>query len=230
MPESGVLALKPSTMTYEEAAPLPVGGLEAVYPLRRAQLQPGHRVVIVGAGGSIGTFAVQLAKYFGAEVTAVDGTQKLDMLRSIGADLVVDYTREDFTRGGTTYDVIFDVIGKSPYSRCIKALTPHGSYLLGNPGLSQRIRAPWSARRTGRRVVARPERSASDSLDDFKFLTDVIEAGKIRSVIDRCYPLEQTADAHAYVDTGRKQGHVVITVGSETPVAVPPPGASSSLP
>jgi NADPH:quinone reductase-like Zn-dependent oxidoreductase len=212
VPETAVMALKPAAMTYAESAPLPVGGLEAVYFLRRADIQPGQRVLIVGAGGSIGTFAVQLARYFGAEVTGVDSTGKLELLRALGADHVFDYTREDFTRGDRTYDLIFDVIGKSPFSRSISSLTPHGRYLLGNPRLSQRMRAVWSMMGTGKRVVPRPERSASESTDDFQYLKPLIDAGKITSAIDRCYPLERTADAHRYVDTGQKKGHVVITV------------------
>jgi NADPH:quinone reductase-like Zn-dependent oxidoreductase len=213
VPEHGVLAHKPSNMTYEEAAPLGVGGLEATYFLRRAQLQPGHRVLIVGAGGSIGTYAVQLARYFGAEVTGVDRLEKLEMLRTMGATHVFDYLHEDFTQRGETYDVIFDVIGKSPFARSIRALRPHGRYLLGNPGLSQRVRAPLRALRSGKHIIARPDRSSSESLADFQFLKELIEAGSIRSVLDRSYLLEQTAEAHRYVDSGQKQGHVVITVG-----------------
>lgn len=214
LPENGVLAIKPSNMTYEEAAPIPVGGLEAVYYFRRVNIQAGQRVLIVGAGGSIGTYAVQLARYYGADVTGVDSAEKLDMLRSLGAEHVIDYAQEDFTSGGKPYDVIFDVIGKSPFSRSVRSLTPGGRYLLGNPGLSQRIRARWSTMGTSKSVIPRPERSASESVADLNFLKELVEAGKITSVIDRRYPLEQVAEAHTYVDTGRKKGHVVITVAS----------------
>jgi len=130
LPEDGVLAIKPSTMTYEEAATLAIGGLDAVFFLRRGTIQSGQKVLINGAGGSIGTFAVQLARYFGADVTAVDSTEKLDLLRSLGADQVIDYTQEDFTKGGETYDVIFDVVGKSSFSRSVRSLTLNGRYLL----------------------------------------------------------------------------------------------------
>ena len=212
LPEDGVLAIKPATMTYEEAAALPVGGLEAVYFLRRGNIQSGQKVLIHGAGGSIGTFAIQLAKYFGADVTGVDSTGKLDMLRSIGADQVIDYTQADFTKNGETYDVIFDVVGKSSFSRSIRSLTHNGRYLLGNPRLSQRIRGRWTSRRSSKKVIPWKARAASEYIEDINFLKELIEAGKIQSVIDRCYPFEQTAEAHRYVDTGHKKGNVVITV------------------
>ena len=215
LPEDGMLAIKPSNMTYEQAAPLPVGGLDAVYFLRRGHIQSGHKVLINGAGGSIGTFAVQLAKYFGAEVTSVDSTGKLDMLRSIGADHVVDYTQEDFTKSGETYDVIFDVVGKSSFSRSVRLLTPNGRYLLGNPRLSDRARGQWTSMSSSKRVIPYAARTASEYTEDCKFLKELIEAGKIQSVIDRCYPFEQTAEAHRYVDTGQKAGNVVITVGHD---------------
>ena len=212
MPEKGIMAIKPSKLTYEEAAPLPVGGLEAVYFLRKGTIRSGEKVLINGAGGSIGTFAIQLARYFGAEVTAVDSTGKLDMLRSIGADHVIDYTQEDFTKSGETYDVIFDVIGKSSFSRSIRLLTLNGRYLLSNPPLSQMVRGRWASRSSGKQVIPWKSRTASETTEDVIFLTELIEAGKIHSVIDRCYPLEQAAEAHRYVDTGHKKGNVVITM------------------
>ncbi len=212
LPESGVLAIKPPNIAYTEVAPLPIGGLDAVYFLRKANIQRGQRVLIIGAGGSIGTFAVQVARYFGADVTGVDSTEKLDMLRSIGADQVIDYTREDYTKSGETYDVIFDVIGKSPFSRCVRLLTPNGRYLIGNTRLSQIVRGRWLSRSSSKQVILWAERTASDYTKDFNFLKELIEAGKIKSIIDRCYPLEQIAEAHRYVDTGHKKGNVVITV------------------
>lgn len=212
LPEDGVLAIKPSSISYEEAAPLAVGGLDAVSFLRRGHIQSGEKVLINGAGGTIGTFAIQLASYFGADVTGVDSTGKLDMLRSIGADHVIDYTRADFTRSGKTYDVIFDVIGKSSFSRSVRMLTPNGRYILGNSRLSQRMRGQWLSGRSGKQVITWATRTASEYAEDSHFLTGLVEAGKIRSVIDRCYPLEQTAEAHRYVDTGDKKGNVVITL------------------
>jgi len=209
-PEDGVLAIKPSNMTYEEATTLPVGGLEAVHFLRNSNIQSGEKVLINGAGGSIGTFAVQLARYFGAKVTAVDSTEKLDMLRSIGADQVIDYTQEDFTKSGETYDVIYDVIGKSSFSRSLDLLKQNGRYLLGNPGLSLRVRGRSTSMRNGKKVLLW---EGSRTPDDINFLKQLIEAGKIKPVIDRHYPMEQIAEAHHYVETGQKKGNVVITMG-----------------
>jgi NADPH:quinone reductase-like Zn-dependent oxidoreductase len=209
LPEKGLIAAKPADMSFEEAAAVPVGGLHSLHFLRKARIKGGEQVLINGAGGSIGTIAVQLAKYFGAEVTAVDSTKKLAALRSMGADHVIDYTREDFTKGGTTYDVIFDTVGKSSYSGCIRSLKRKGFYLLGNPGLSQQLRAPWTSWTSGKKVVGG---TVSYKPEDLTFLKELIEAGKLRSVIDRRYRLEQTAEAHGYVDTGEKIGNVVITV------------------
>jgi NADPH:quinone reductase-like Zn-dependent oxidoreductase len=212
-PGTGVLGLKPANMTYEEAAALSIGGLEAVHFLRRGNIQGGQRVLIIGAGGSIGTYAVQLARHFGAEVTGVDSAGKLDMLRSLGVDHVIDYTRGDYTKSGETYDVIFDVIGKSSFSNSVRSLKPNGRYLLGNPGVSQTVRGQWTPLKSGQRVIFR---TASQGTDDLVFLKELVEAGHIRTVIDRRYPLEQLADAHRYVETGQKKGNVVITVEHNT--------------
>ena len=210
LPEEGVLAIKPSNMTYEEAAAVPVAGLEALHFLRNANIQSGQKVLIVGAGGSIGTIGVQLARHFGAEVTGVDSTGKLDMLRSIGADHVIDYTQQDFTQSGQTYDVIFDVMGKSSFSGSIQSLKPNGLYLLGgNSGPSQMVRGRWVSMTGSKKVVIG---AASQKTEDLAFLKELIEAGRMKSVIDRSYPLEQTAEAHRYVETGQKKGNVVITV------------------
>ncbi|MHA1937040.1 MAG: NAD(P)-dependent alcohol dehydrogenase [Candidatus Thorarchaeota archaeon] len=206
----GVLASKPTNMTYEEAAAVPTGGLEALHFLRKGNIQSGQKVLINGAGGSIGTFAVQLAKsHFGAEVTGVDSTGKLDMLRSIGADVVIDYTQEDFTKSGETYDVIFDVVGKSSFSGSIRSLKQNGRYLLANPGQSQRVQGRRISRRTSKKIIFG---DVSYKTEDLIYLKELIEAGKIKSVIDRRYLLEQIPEAHRYVETGHKQGHVVITV------------------
>ena len=210
----GVLGLKPANMSYEEAAAVPVAGLEALHYLRKGALQPGQKVLIVGAGGSIGTYGVQLAKYFGAEVTGVDSGPKLDMLRAIGADHVIDYTREDFTRNGETYDVIFDVIGGSVYGRSLRSLKPNGRYLLANPKLSQMVRGLWASLTSSKRVIFG---AVSQKPEDLAFLRELIEAGDLKAIIDRCYPLEQTAEAHRYVDSGQKQGNVVISVVQDSP-------------
>ena len=205
----GALAIKPGNMTYEEAAAVPVGGHEALCFLRQGNIQSGQKVLVNGAGGTIGPFAIQLAKYFEAEVTGVDSTAKLDMLRLIGADDVVDYTQEDFTKSGETYDFILDVVGKSSFSGSIRSLKQNGSYLIANPGLSQMVLGRWTSMTTSKKVMFG---AAFPKTEDLIFLKELIEAGKIRSVIDRHYPLEQTAEAHRYVEKGRKKGNVVITV------------------
>jgi len=204
-----VLARKPANMTYEEAAAVPFGGLEALHSLRKANIQNGQKVLIIGAGGSIGTCAVQLAKHYGAEVTAVDKTGKLEMLRWIGADHVIDYTQEDFTKSGQTYDVIFDTVGKSSFSGSLRSLKENGTYLNANPGLLGTVRRRWTSKRSSKRVIPW---TAGYTANNLLVLKELIEAGAIEAIIDRRYPLEQIAEAHRYVETGHKKGNVVITV------------------
>jgi NADPH:quinone reductase-like Zn-dependent oxidoreductase len=206
---ASVMGPKPANLTYEEAAAVPFGGLEALHALRSANVQPRQKILIVGAGGSIGTYAVQLAKHLGAEVTGVDKPGKLAMLRSIGADHVIDYTRQDFTRNGQKYDVIFDTIGKSPFARSLKSLNESGAYVNANPGLFGGLRKPWMAGKSSKRIIGW---SAGYTEKNLRALTELIEMGAIRPVIDRSYPLEQLAEAHRYVDTGEKKGNVVIRV------------------
>ncbi len=204
-----VLANKPNNMTFEEAATVPTGGLNALYFLRKANIKRGQKVLIIGAGGSIGTYGVQIAKYYGAEVIAIDSGIKLDMLLSIGADRVIDYTKEDFTKSSETYDVIFDIVGKNSFTKCIRSLKENGIYLLANPTLIKMIRGKWTSKRSSKKVIS----SLADyKVDDLNFLRELIEEEKIKSVIDKHYPLEQTAEAHRYVDTGAKKGNVVITI------------------
>jgi NADPH:quinone reductase-like Zn-dependent oxidoreductase len=207
--DDGTLAHKPANMTYEEAAATPTAGLEALHFLRKANLQPGQKILIIGAGGSIGTFSVQLAKHLGAEVTAVDRGEKLDMLRSIGADHVVDYTRENFADRGETYDVVFDVIGKGSYSASVNSLSPNGRYMLANPKMSKMVRGLWTSMVSDKKIIYA---FATRKTEDLVHLKELIEAGELKSVIDRCYPLEQTAEAHRYAETGQKKGNIVITV------------------
>ena len=180
----GGVAIKPANMTYEEAATVPFGGRDALHFLRKGNIQSGQKILINGAGGSIGTFAIQLAKYFGAEVTAVDSTEKLDMLRSLGADHVIDYTQEDFTKSGEVYDVIFDVVGKISFSQSARSLKQNGTYLLANP-MSQMVQALWTRMTSSKKVIME---TASGTIADLVFLRGLIEEGKIRTVIDRSYP------------------------------------------
>jgi NADPH:quinone reductase-like Zn-dependent oxidoreductase len=205
----GGVAIKPANMTYEEAATVPFGGRDSLHFLRKGNIQSGQKILINGAGGSIGTFAIQLAKYFGAEVTAVDSMGKLDMLRSIGADRVVDYTQEDFTENGEIYDVIFDVVGTISFSRSEGSIAQNGTYLLANPGLSQMVRGLRTRMTSTKKVIME---TASPTTDDLVFLRELIEAGKLKSVIDRSYPLKQIVEAHRYVESGGKMGNLVITV------------------
>lgn len=208
-----MLALKPSNLTFEQAATVPVGGLEALHFLRRVNPRKGQKILINGAGGSIGTFAIQLAKHFGAEVTAVDSTRKLDMMHSIGADHVIDYTREDFTRYSYTYDVIFDVVGRAPFYRSKRSLNKQGFFLIANPKFSKMIRGRWTSLTSSKRVIFW---TLGRKVEALHHLRELIEADKIMPVIDRQYPLEQIAEAHRYVESGQKSGSVVITVDQQT--------------
>ena len=209
MPESGTVAIKPANLTAEEASVVPYGGVMALNLLKKADIQSGQKVLINGASGGIGSLAVQLAKYFGAEVTGVCGTPRLEFVKSLGADKVIDYTREDFTQNGETYDLIFDVLGKSSFARCKDSLKPDGLYLLASFKTKQLLQMLWTSISGGPKVVCA---LAIDKPEDLIFLKDLTEAGHIQSIVDRCYPLDQAAEAHRYVESGHRQGKVVITV------------------
>lgn len=209
MPEDGCVAVKPDNMTYEEAATIPYGAIMALGLLRNVAIQPGDKVLINGASGAIGSAAVQLAKHFGADVTGVCSTPRVELVQSLGADTVVDYTQEDFTQRDETYDLIFDVLGKASFSRSKRALKPNGIHLFASFKMKQLLQMLWTARIGSKRVICA---LAPGSTDDLLSVKELIEAGKIQAAIDKRFPLEQTAEAHRYIEAGHNEGHVAITV------------------
>jgi NADPH:quinone reductase-like Zn-dependent oxidoreductase len=208
--EEGPLVKKPANMTYEEAAAIPGGAGAALYFLRdKGNIQSGQKVLINGASGSVGTYAVQLAKYYGAEVTGVCSTTNLELVKSLGADKVIDYTKEDFIKSGETFDIIYDTVGTSSFSSCKSSLKQNGIYLDGPSGPGGMVQMGWTSIVGSKKVFAGTPRERKEELI---FLIELFEAGKLKPVIDRTYPLEQTAEAHRYVDKGHKKGNIVITV------------------
>ena len=211
LPASHTLALKPNNMSFEESAAVPLGGLNALHFMRKANIRKGEKVLINGAGGSIGTFAVQIAKSMGAEVTAVDSTIKEQMLLRIGSDYFIDYSKEDFSKNGKTYDVIFNMVAKSSYSKCIKSLNPKGRYLMGNPRLSNILRSILTSNFTEKRAIFA---FAGEKEEELLALKEMIEDGKIKSIVDKIYPIERAAEAHRRVETEQRLGIVVLSMES----------------
>lgn len=210
LPSSYTLVAKPRNMSFAEAAAVPLGGLNALHFMRRARIQPGESVLINGAGGSIGTHAVQIAKSMGADVTAIDSAIKEDMLRRIGANRFIDYAESDFTTSGRTYDVIFDMVPGSSYSGCIDALNPHGRYLAGNPRLSLMIRSMFTSWFSDKKAMFA---FAGETKEELLALKQMVEDGKIASIVDRVLPMEQAAEAHRLVETEQRLGAIVIAIG-----------------
>jgi NADPH:quinone reductase-like Zn-dependent oxidoreductase len=210
LPANYTLVPKPYNVSFEEAAAVPLGGLNALHFLRKANIRKGEKVLVNGAGGSIGIFGVQIAKAMGAEVTAVDSTIKEEMLRRIGADHFFDYTKEDFTKSRKTYDVIFDMVAKSSYSECVKALNSKGRYLMANPRISDMLRSVLTSKFTDKTAIFV---FAGEKEEELLALKEMIEEGKIKSIVDKIYPFEQAAEAHRRVETEQRLGPVVISVG-----------------
>ncbi|MEW5595801.1 NAD(P)-dependent alcohol dehydrogenase [Peribacillus frigoritolerans] len=207
--EDGPVSIKPNNLSFEEAAAIPIGARTALFYLRKANVQSGQKVLVYGASGSVGSYAVQIAKYFGAKVTGVCSTVNVELVKSLGADKVIDYTSEDFSRDGGTYDVIFEAVNKSTFSACMKSLKKDGTYLnvtVPVPG----VRMLWTKLTTGKKLIL--SQNSPETPEALNFLKELVEAGKIKVVIDRCYAFEELVQAHRYVEKGHKKGNVVITM------------------
>jgi NADPH:quinone reductase-like Zn-dependent oxidoreductase len=212
MDENKSLASMPKNLGFDEAATSPYGALMALNLLRKVNIQPGQKVLINGASGGIGSAAVQLAKnYFGATVTGVCGTRRIEYVKSLGADRTIDYSKEDFTKNGETYDLIFDVLGKSSFSRCKRSLNKQGIYLLASFKLKQLLEMLWTKLAGGKRVVCA---LAMDRQEDLELIAELIENGKFKAIVDKSFPMDQAAEAHAYVENGLKKGSVVIRINT----------------
>lgn len=208
--ENGTIALMPTNLTFEEAGSIAFGGDTSFHFLKTANIRSGQKVLIYGASGSLGTAAVQLAKYFGAEVTGLCSSSNIELVKSLGADKVIDYTKEDFTKNGQAYDIIYDTIGKSPFAGCVKSLKSNGIYLRAvHMKLSPIVQGLWTSVTSSKKVIGG---LATERKENLLFIRDLIEKGKLKPVIDRCYTVEQIVEAHRYVEKGHKKGNVVITV------------------
>ncbi|HEX7556586.1 MAG TPA: NAD(P)-dependent alcohol dehydrogenase [Leptolinea sp.] len=210
VPEDGVLAIKPINLSFDEAASIPYGAIMAYHLLKKVNVHDGQKVLINGASGGIGSAAVQIAKFTGAEVTGVCATPRLEYVKLLGADKVIDYTKEDFTQNGVSYDLIFDILGKRPFSQCKNSLKPEGILLYSSFKMRHLFDMLRTSKSTGQRAICA---IAPGSLEDLLAVKELIEAGKIKTIIDKQFPMEQAAEAHRYVEQGLKKGSVVITFG-----------------
>ena len=209
LPEDGPVSIKPNNLSHGEAAAIPIGARTALFFLRKANIQSGQKVLVYGASGSVGTYAVQIAKFFGANVTGVCSTKNLELVKSLGADKVIDYTTDDFSSKGETYDVIFDTVGKSSFSACMKSLKKVGTYInitIPFPG----VRMLWTQLTSSRKLIL--GQNSPETSEALNFLKELIETGKLKVVIDRYYKFEEIVEAHRYVEKGHKKGNVVINV------------------
>lgn len=207
--EKKPIYIKPTSISYEFATTIPTGGINGLHFINLGQIKPGDKLLINGAGGSIGTYALQIAKILKAEVTCVDSADKLEMLHSIGADYTIDYKTEDFTQQGKKYDVIIDIVGSASFSNCVKSLNPKGRFILGNPTLGGVIRGIWKSIASTKNIKSE---LAKYKPEDFQYLVDLIEKGKIKPVLDKSFSLKDIAEAHRYVEDGHKKGNLVINV------------------
>ncbi|WP_281239537.1 NAD(P)-dependent alcohol dehydrogenase [Flavobacterium praedii] len=210
-PEDGSIALKPNTITHQEVAVIPFGGTTALHFLKKASVQKDQKVLVFGASGAVGTAAVQLAKYFGANVTGVCSTANIDLVKSLGADKVIDYSKEDFTKNGETYDLIFDSVNKMSISDSLDSLKIYGTLILSAAGLSETLQGSWISMTNSRKIKVMTG-IISHKAEDINFLKTLIEAGQLKPVIDRTYSLEQMAEAHTYVEKGHKKGNIAIEI------------------
>jgi NADPH:quinone reductase-like Zn-dependent oxidoreductase len=212
LPEKAPIIIKPNNISYEDSATIPIGGLEAVHYLREANIQEGQTILIRGASGSIGTFAIQLAKYYGAQVTAVGNPHSLEIMKSIGAYEVIDYTKNDFTQNGEKYDILFDIIGKCSFSKFENSIKKNGTYILANPVLSLYNKEKRKAKKKGYKYISGNTDETEEMIKQLSFLKELVETGKIKSVIGKRYSLEEIPEAHKYVEEGQKTGNVVIKI------------------
>jgi len=210
IPEDGMVTHKPANMSYEEATVVPGGAMTALNLLRKVNIQPGQKVLINGASGSIGSAALQLAKYYGAEVTGVCGTPRLGFVKALGADKVIDYTQEDFTQNGETYDLILDIMNKSSFEKCKNSLKPKGIYLLASFKMKQIFQMLRTSRSSGKKVICA---LSNETPKDLEIIKNLAEEGKLKAIVDKRFPMERAAEAHRYVESGNKAGSVVITIG-----------------